>query len=268
MVDVHFDCTRCGNCCRSTKIPLTAHEAVDWLNDGNEVQVICEALPWVVDRSADDPEAARFKGRSFAALSDLLPIRVLVTLVANIPGDCPNLLPDLRCGVYERRPLVCQIYPAEVNPFVQLNKTMKACPEDAWASHHPLLMRDGKLVNADTRLKIDQWRAAEALEVVVKRQICSALQISDAAVAQEGFLIFTPPRDALLRTLDAALRGWYAVNDKLSAETPWRFVTDRSETAQRLSRSGAVVLSPNSSTAAMACEYIGFKRQAMASATG
>jgi hypothetical protein len=87
-------------------------------------------------------------------------------------------------------------------------------------------------------------------------------------VAQEGFLVFTPPRDALLRTLDAALRGWYAVNDKLSAETPWRFVTDRSETAQSLTRSGAVVLSPSSSTAAMACEYIGFKRQSMASATG
>ena len=247
---------------------MSAYEAVDWLNDGNEVQIICEALPWAQDRSADDPEAARFKQRSFAALSDLLPIRVLVMLVANIPGDCPNLLPDFRCGVYERRPLVCQIYPAEVNPFLQLDKTLKGCPEDAWGSHQPLLMRGGKLVNADIQLKIDQWRATEELEIIVKRQTCSALQISDASVAQEGFLVFTPPRDALLRTLDAALRGWYAVNDKLSAETPWRFVTDRSETAQSLTRSGAVVLSPSSSTAAMACEYIGFKRQSMASATG
>ncbi len=266
-MDVHFDCTQCGSCCRRTKIPLTAHEAVDWLSDGHEVQVICEASPWQEDRSAEDPEAARFRRRSFEALSGLLPIRVLVVLVANIPGDCPNLLPDLRCGVYERRPLVCQIYPAEINPFVQFDPAMKACPADAWASHDPLLMRDGKLMNADIQVKIDQWRAAEALDVVVKRQMCSALQISDAAVAQEGFLVFTPPRDVLLRTLDAALRGWYEVSDEMSAGTPWRFVTDRSDSAESLARQRAVVLA-KSGTAGMPCQYIGFKRQNRVSATG
>jgi Fe-S-cluster containining protein len=268
-LDVHFGCTQCGDCCRKTKIPLTAHEAADWLSGGNEVQVICEASPWLEDRSADDPEVARFKRRSFDAVSGPLPIRVVVMLVANIPGDCPNLTVDARCGAYERRPLVCQIYPAEINPHVRFDTAKKACPTAAWAAHHPLLFTDRKLVGAELQTKVDQWRAAETQDLIVKRQLCSALQISDAAVAQEGFLVFTPPRDVLLRTLDAAIRGWYEVSEEMSSATPWRFVTDRADTAESLARKRAVVMATGS-TAAMPCQYIGFKRQPAiaASATG
>ena len=39
-VQIHFACTRCGNCCRNLKLPLTVAEAIGWIGDGNSVQVI------------------------------------------------------------------------------------------------------------------------------------------------------------------------------------------------------------------------------------
>ncbi len=130
-MDIHFNCTQCGRCCRDTRVPLTASEAVAWLNRGHEVQLLCEASPWPPALDSE-PRALHFKRRSFTVASGSMPARVVVILVANVVGDCPNLLPSRRCGIYEIRPLVCRIYPAEVNPFVILERDKKACPQEAW----------------------------------------------------------------------------------------------------------------------------------------
>jgi Fe-S-cluster containining protein len=110
---------------------LTAAEAVEWLTDGHQVQLICDASPWPEEPPADDHNAAHRRRRSFAVMSGSMPARVVVILVANLAGACPNLMADMRCGIYERRPLVCRIYPAEINPFVQLEPQKKACPPEA-----------------------------------------------------------------------------------------------------------------------------------------
>ncbi|MGA2188643.1 MAG: YkgJ family cysteine cluster protein [Steroidobacteraceae bacterium] len=253
-VDVHFDCTQCGFCCRNTKIPLTAAEAVDWLTDGNQVQLICEARPWREEPPADDPQAAHMKRRSFVAASGAMPVRVVASLVANIPGDCPNLLPDMRCGIYERRPLVCVIYPAEINPVIALQPSKKACPSAAWDSHHPLLMRGGAVMNEATRAAIQRWRSTDALEADLKGRVCAALSIGEAALAQEGFVVYSPPIDTLLGALSRALQCAGAP----APDGQWRFVTNRSETAGDLSRQGAVAVQAHG-RGDPRYQYIGFK---------
>jgi Fe-S-cluster containining protein len=258
-VDVHFNCTQCGYCCRNIKIPLTAVEAVDWLKDGNQVQIICEATPWSEEPSVEDQKAAHVKRRSFAATSGSMPVRVVAILVANLVGECPNLLPDMRCGIYERRPLVCRIYPAEVNPFIRLEPSKKACPTEAWAAHHPLLIRDGVLMNDVVRADIQRSRDTDALETNLKRRLCAALQIGDAALAQEGFVVHSPT----LATLSSALSLAMESSDVTATPTQWRFVTNRSETVRDLAHLGAIAAHWRSSGDAR-YQYLGFKSESPA----
>src|ERR1700693_384857 len=113
-VELHFGCTKCGKCCHDLKLPLTVSEAIIWLAEGSEVQIICEAVPWPAEPAADDQKAAHRRRRSFAASSGAPPTRVFRMLAAHFSGACPNLLADMRCAIYERRPLVCRNYPAEI----------------------------------------------------------------------------------------------------------------------------------------------------------
>jgi Fe-S-cluster containining protein len=254
-VDVCFNCTECGKCCRNTKIPLTVKEAVRWLEDGNSVQVLCEAWLWEEDRSNPDPdpELAYLRRRSFAGMSGTMPARLVATLVANIQAQCPNLMPDQRCGIYERRPLVCRIYPAEINPFRQVAPLMKACPPEAWATHLPLLTRNGAVMSEELRQDIARWHERLGPEVAIKRRVCAYLNIGAAAVAHEGFLVFSPPRAALLGALAAALR-----DEEPPQEAQWRLVTDRPETVERFTNYGAVAGAPRD--LGPAAQYIGLAR--------
>ena len=50
-IDIHYQCTQCGKCCHGLKIPLTVAESLSWLEDGNDVQIVCEALLPDADRT-------------------------------------------------------------------------------------------------------------------------------------------------------------------------------------------------------------------------
>ncbi len=141
MPDIKFSCTMCGRCCYNHSIPLTVDEAISWLEDDGEVHVYCEADLWPREPPREDLRAAHRKRRSFAAFSGSSRVRVTALLVAIVSGPCKNLGEDLKCRIYERRPLVCRIYPAEVNPFIQLNAASKACPPEAWVSGNTLVSR-------------------------------------------------------------------------------------------------------------------------------
>ena len=256
-MDLHFNCTQCGQCCRNIKIPLTASEAVAWLTDGNQVQLISEASPWPEDISGADPKAAHLKRRSFMAMSGCLPTRVVAMLVANITGECPHLLADRRCGIYGRRPLVCRIYPVEINPFMRLEPGKKACPAEAWAPDLPTLLSRGRVVSQEIRDDLRQWRHSDSADVDIKRAVYAALNIVDSAVAQEGFLVYSPDAGVLLRALSAAIEGGRDASSSLQC----RFVSDRSDTLDNLSQCGAIA-SHSRDVAAMPYQYIGLKRQA------
>jgi Fe-S-cluster containining protein len=251
-VDIRFECTQCGNCCRHLKLPLTAAEAVDWLKEGHQVQLICDALPWPEESPTRDQKAAHWGRRSFAGMSGSMPMRVVVILVANLGGACPHLLADMRCGIYERRPLVCRIYPAEINPFVQLEPDKKACPPEAWAPHHALLQRDGRLTNDVVRRDVQRSRDTDALDTEAKLRVCAALNLVDAALAEEGFVMYSPPIATLLSALSGAVQN----TDGAAPLIRWRFVSNRSETIADLSRNGAVAIHSRSMEAGP--EYLGF----------
>jgi Fe-S-cluster containining protein len=198
-----------------------------------------------------------------------MPTRVVTVLAANLAGACPNLQPDLRCGIYERRPLVCRIYPAEINPFVRLDPAKKGCPPEAWTPDHPLLQRDGRVVDEVVRRNVEQSRATDARDAEVKGRLCAALHLECAALADEGFVVYSPERRMLWAALDAAIADTGAMHPGGAARTAaaggdsepaagsWRIVSNRQDTIDSLTARGAVSV-PASAVGHPSYEYIGF----------
>ncbi|MGH8781050.1 YkgJ family cysteine cluster protein [Paraburkholderia sp.] len=235
-MDIDFECTMCGKCCHDLRLPLTVTEALTWLERGNDVQIICEALPWPEEPPADNLPVAHKRRRSFAAMSGTLPTRIIVTLAATHAGRCPNLQSDMRCGIYEQRPLVCRIYPAEINPFIALTPTHKACPPEAWTPGLQPLLRAGKLVDADTQALIQRSRDADANDLPIRQQVCALLGIDQAAVSNEGFVAYAPARGDLLTALRRAR------DEPVAPALPptWHFVSNRQATVDVLVSVGAL----------------------------
>ena len=232
-MDIHFECTQCGRCCYNTMIPLTVDEAGQWLDRGNSVQILCEATPWPADQAGHDPRSNHFKRRSFEAISGTMPIRVVVILVAKVVGACPHLLPDMRCGIYATRPLVCRIYPAEVNPWIALQPTAKACPPEAWSSDLPLLQRDGVIRNEVIASCIRLARDSDASDVAVKCRVADSLRITQAGLVHDAALVFSPDRTSLAGALSDAQSA-----DGETASAQWQFITDQAKTLERLTERG------------------------------
>ncbi|TCK32889.1 putative zinc- or iron-chelating protein [Paraburkholderia sp. BL8N3] len=252
-MDIDFECTMCAKCCHDLRLPLTVTEAVAWMQRGNNVQILCDALPWPEEPPEDNLQAAQKRRRSFAAMSGSMPARVAVILAGTHAGPCPNLQPDMRCGIYEQRPLVCRIYPAEINPFIALTPVHKACPPEAWAPGLPPLMRAGKLVDTGILPLVQQSRDADENDIPIKQQVCALLGIDQAAISNEGFVAHSPDRLDFL----AALRQ--ASNEPVvpALSPTWGFVSKRRSTVDVLLSVGAFSsLVDSNSTPAF--EYLGF----------
>ncbi|NYH27858.1 YkgJ family cysteine cluster protein [Paraburkholderia bryophila] len=233
MDDINFECTACGNCCHDLRLPLTLTEAAAWLARGGQMELLCEAIPWPVEPEAGNEQAAYKKARSAPTMSGTLPVRVSVLLVAAFAGPCPNLDADMRCRIYEQRPLVCRIYPAEINPFVPLAPENKGCPPEAW--QHTPLQRHGVLVDETTRELVGESRRMSELEAAARVKLCLALGMNEAALANEGFVIYAPDSDAL-RT---ALEQIRTTPDAVVEAEPWTFVSNRAVTVETLLSVGA-----------------------------
>jgi Fe-S-cluster containining protein len=252
-MDIHFGCTSCGSCCRHEKLPLTVAEAVAWLTRGHAVQVLCDAVPWPSEPAADDLPAAHRARRSAAVMSGTMPTRVTVILAAVSQTACPNLGDDQLCTIYDRRPLVCRIYPFEINPFIALNPARKACPPEAWGSDRPLRHRQGRALNREVHDDIERSRLTDERDVPIKARLCAALGYHWAALANEGFVVYSPPIDVLLAALASAAA------DVLPPDAPrWRFVSNQPATVAAITGVGAIG-SLAGETDAPAFEYLGFR---------
>ena len=240
-MNINFGCTQCGNCCRDLKLPLSVNEAKTWLARGDEVQILCEAIPWPSEPPAEDLQAAYKCKRSFAVRSGSMPARVIVTLAASFQGPCPNLRDAMQCGIYDDRPRVCRIYPVEINPFIPLVPANKGCPPEAWGSAQPPLMRGGTLVDEITRALIGDSMKDCLSDVEQKRSLCISLGIRAAAMSNEGFVVYSPARDLLLDALNS-------VCGVQSGESPdhsqWQFVSNRAETLSAFAEIGADAVAP------------------------
>lgn len=233
---LNFECApQCGGCCHDLRLPLTIAEAVGWLERGGQVELLCEAIPWESEPPPDQLVAAHKRRRSFAAASGALPVRVIVVLAARFAGGCPNLLADMRCNIYGERPLVCRIYPAEINPFIALQPEHKMCPPGAWNVPTPF-MRGGRIVDAQVADDIARSREADQREAPLKAHVCAELGIDIAAFSTLGFAVHHPDSAALL----AALRG--VTQAPAEPGVPqWRFSSDRADYVEALVSVGAAV---------------------------
>ncbi|CAB3752035.1 hypothetical protein GQ57_05545 [Burkholderia sp. MSh2] len=251
--ELDFSCNGCGGCCRDLRIPLTIDEAIAWLQRGGHVELLCDAMPWLEEPAPDNAFAAYKRARSSAALSGSLPVRVTVMLTAAHAGPCPNLQDDLRCAIYDERPLVCRIYPAEVNPFVPLAPGGKQCSPDVW--QQAPFVRGGTIVDAATRDSIARSRAASEAETPLRARLCAMLGIDAAAVANEGFAIHAPPAATLLAAL-TALREPEAAGGSDTAT--WTLLTNRSATADALASVSASPRLTTSDGGDAPQRYLGF----------
>lgn len=241
-MDINFGCTQCGKCCHDLRLLLSVREAKTWLARGDEVQVLCEAIPWPGEPSAADLPAAYKRKLSFSVRSGSMPARVIVTLAASFQGPCPNLRSGMQCAVYEDRPRVCRVYPAEINPFTPLLPANKGCPPEAWDSTRSPFMRGGVLVDETTGMQITDAMVESLREVGMKQRLCASLGIHSAALSTEGFVVHTPARGLLADALGAATsmrRG------EPADQANWLFVSPRPQTLEAFAEIGADAVTPD-----------------------
>lgn len=232
-MDIDFRCTQCGDCCRGMRLPLSIEEAINWLNDGNPVEVLCEAIPWP-DEPPPGNRMAMFKRyRSFPAVSGQMPIRVLVTLAAPQGERCPNLSAQNCCDIYERRPAVCRTYPAEINPFRQLITAQRRCPPEAWAPVGSPFMREARYVESEL-LGLIKGRHQKTIDEVRRLDaLCRELEINRAAMSNRGFAVHLPPTEDLRKALISS--------DQRAATSlvEWEFISDDKTAVEELLSCGA-----------------------------
>lgn len=228
----------CGKCCQDLRVPLSLREAVAWIKRGHDVEVLCEAMPWPVEAEDGDAITLYKRDRSFLAACGALPVRIGVILVAPFSGPCPNRLSDMRCTIYDERPMVCRIYPAEFNPSLAFATERKKCPPEAWAASNPPLLRDGDYADDELLALIARFRATAVTDAGLKAGVCASLRIRSAALANEGYVVHRPDPSELLGALNAA------VNDHRedAAAVPdgmWTLVSNRKATVETLEWMGA-----------------------------
>ncbi|QWT21377.1 YkgJ family cysteine cluster protein [Bacillus sp. NP157] len=231
---LHFNCTMCGRCCHGLRLPLSVAESLAWLADGGNVELFCEAIPWPEEPTVDDGPAWHKRRRSFLVQSGHLPVRVIVTLVASFTAACPNLRADMGCGIYERRPQACRVYPAEVNPFLAIDPALKLCPPEAWEDRAVLQEDDGSIADATVASAIVRRRQDDYDEAEAKGRLCELLGIRIAGLSNEGVVVHAPAPAHLREALEA-------VQDTPAPATSseWMMVSHRLRTMWLLESAGA-----------------------------
>lgn len=223
---VRFACNGCGDCCKGRLIPLTLTESKAWLQRGHEVAVLLEAF----DESSWSGEAAKQAynaGRAGQVKSGLAPLKVIAILAGNALSRCPNLDDQDQCGIYAERPLVCRIYPMEVNPFIELKPEAKGCPPEVWQTGE-IIFTD-HVVDPLLAQQIDQSRSADRQDATAKVALCESMGMTVAAWKDNALAVYLPERARLIEALQRLDAGTVA-----SAPANWSVRVDDPALCQRL----------------------------------
>ncbi|VVO94701.1 hypothetical protein PS874_02366 [Pseudomonas fluorescens] len=195
-----FSCVGCGKCCSDHHVPLTLAETRMWAADGGQVIVLVEGF---LGNGLGLPVQQRehAERRSVVVRSGGTEAYVAITFAAYNAGPCRNLDEDNLCRIYERRPLVCRIYPMEINPHIPLNTAVKECPPEAWEKG-PDLIVGGQLVDQGLVDLIQRSRQADRDEIQTKDAICALLGIRTTALKGDGFTAYLPDMAAFASVID------------------------------------------------------------------
>ncbi|WP_223429680.1 YkgJ family cysteine cluster protein [Pseudomonas sp. GL-B-26] len=230
-----FSCVGCGKCCNDHHVPLTLPEARMWAADGGQVIVLVEGflgnglgLP-VQQREHAERRSVRVRsGASEAYIS--------ITFAAYNVGPCRNLDEDNLCRIYERRPLVCRIYPMEINPHIPLNTAVKECPPESWEKG-PDLIVGGELVDQELVGLIQRSRQADRDDIRTKDAICALLGIRTTALKGDGFTAYLPDMTAFARVIDQV-----ATQPVVGSGADWLFHVSGEDIAGQVQAAGAQVV--------------------------
>ncbi|MGO4308609.1 YkgJ family cysteine cluster protein [Pseudomonas sp. KB_15] len=229
-----FSCVGCGKCCNDHHVPLTLSETRMWAADGGQVIVLVEAF---LDNGLGLPVQQRehAERRSAAVRSGESEAYVAITFAAYNAGPCRNLDEDNLCRIYERRPLVCRIYPMEINPHIPLNITLKECPPESWEKG-PDLIAGGELVDRELSELIQRSRQADRNDIHMKDAICALLGIRTTALKGDGFTAYLPDMNEFATIVDEltgqALPQW---------SSEWLFHVSTEDIAGQVLAAGAQV---------------------------
>lgn len=204
---VRFNCLGCGNkCCTGRFVPLTLDEASAWLGRGSDVVVILEAFANELPASRSS-EYLHHEARSAVVRCGSEHVNLIVILAASNLSGCPHLGPHDACTIYDERPLVCRIYPMEINPHIALEPRNKECPPHAWngTSGEFLIASDGQ-PPADLRVLIEESRAADRADAVAKVAVCQEMGLTTAAWKHDGIVVHLPDQQRLKEVIERVSR--------------------------------------------------------------
>ena len=229
-----FSCVGCGKCCNDHHVPLTLAEARMWAADGGQVIVLVEAfLANGLGLPMQQREHA--ERRSVVVRSDACEAHVAITFAAYNVGPCRNLDEDNLCRIYERRPLVCRIYPMEINPHIPLNTSIKECPPESW-EQGPDLIVGGELVDQELAGLIQRSRQADRDDIRTKDAICALLGIRTTALKGDGFTAYLPDMSAFATVIDQV-----AQQPSTGSGSDWQFHVSGDDIAGQVLAAGAQV---------------------------
>lgn len=196
---IRFACNGCGVCCKGRLIPLTLSETRQWLLRGHDVAVLLEAFDestW----AAQPGQFAHSAKRAVEVVSGRAPVRVVAIMAANALGQCPNLGADDRCGIYEQRPLVCRIYPMEINPFIALRPEDKACAPQVWETGEVLFT--DRILDPLLNDQVERSRQADRDDAEAKVAVCEDLGLNVAAWKGNALAVYLPAPATLLAAIN------------------------------------------------------------------
>ncbi|KPH00569.1 Fe-S oxidoreductase [Pseudomonas sp. RIT-PI-q] len=195
-----FSCVGCGKCCNDHHVSLTLAEARLWAADGGQVIVLVEGF---LGNGLGVPVQQREHATRRSALvqSGASEAYVAITFAAYNVGPCRNLDEDNLCRIYERRPLVCRIYPMEINPQIPLNTAVKECPPESWEKG-PELIVGGELVDQELAGLIERSRQADRDDIPYKDAICALLGFRTTALKGDGFTAYLPDMTEFATIID------------------------------------------------------------------
>lgn len=209
-----FNCVGCGACCKGRFIPLTLHEAHQWLQRGHEVAVLLEAFELSTWPQSAEAYAYNVQ-RSAQVPCGQQPLQVTAIFAGRAIPRCPNLGDDERCGIYAERPQVCRIYPMEINPFIPLRISDKECPPQSWGEEALLATDRGS--DAQLNQAIEHSRQADRADAGRKLAVCEALGFTSVAWKSNALAIYFPAREVLLQAIEQL-----DVSAPTRAHHPWR----------------------------------------------
>lgn len=223
---VAFSCTACGACCHHQAVGLTVDEALAWTEEGGELAIavqfdVAEALD---SGHAEIPQdyCQWIKDRSFEGRSGRVRLYMTATLYAKISSTCHHLVGKL-CGIYDRRPLTCQAYPAQtVNPPDEQEPidAQSACPPEAWTGRP--YQEGARLSDNQARAAVQAFHAAAIRDRPVLAEVATRIADGVATMREEPLIASV---DTPTSHIVAAIHRARSLDGRIPALRQWQIVT-------------------------------------------